>query len=123
MEEEMILADLFQIESRKEKLEKELKRGKTPELEKEQALTERLRTALELGTPLRELEFSSAEEKLLRSFAFLSQKPLFFMLNLDEGDIPLIDSPERIFPGQKAAHGSPGLLRKDRTGDPAIGSG
>ncbi|NOR15312.1 MAG: redox-regulated ATPase YchF, partial [Candidatus Aminicenantes bacterium] len=101
MEEELILADLFQIESRAEKLEKELKRGKTPALEKEQALIERIRTTLEQGTPLRELELSSAEEKLLRSFAFLSQKPLFFMLNLDESDIPFIDSPEKVYPVQK----------------------
>jgi len=101
MEEEILLADLFQIESRAEKLEKDLKRGKTVELEKEQELMDRLRSALEKGTPLRELEFTPVEEKLLRSFAFLSQKPLFFMLNLDEGDIPLINSPEKIIAAQK----------------------
>jgi GTP-binding protein YchF len=97
MEEEIILADLFQIESRKEKLAKELKRGKTPELEKEQALMDRLRDSLEEGTPVREFELTPAEEKLLRSFAFLSQKPLFHMLNLDEDDIPLIDTPDKIY--------------------------
>jgi GTP-binding protein YchF len=97
MEEELILADLFQIESRTDKLEKELKRGRTPELEKEQALMDRIRTALEEGIPARELEFVPAEEKLLRSFALLSQKPLFFMLNLDEADISLIDSPDKVY--------------------------
>lgn len=96
MEEELILADLFQIESRAEKLDKELKRGRTPELQKEQALLELLRMALEKGSPIREMEISPAEEKLLRSFAFLSQKPVLLMFNVDEADIPLIDSPEKI---------------------------
>ena len=43
------------------------------------------------------LVFSAAEEKLIRNFAFLSQKPLFHMVNVDEKDIPLIESPEKIY--------------------------
>ncbi len=95
MEEEMMLADLVSLESRLEKLVKELKRGSTPDLELEKNLLERLKARLEQGQPLFDLELSEAEDKLLRSFAFLSRKPLFHLINLDEQDIPLLENPER----------------------------
>lgn len=101
MEEEMLLADLFSIESRVEKLEKELKRAKNPEGEKEMALLNHIRSGLEEGKAIRELSLSPAEEKLIRSFAFLSQKPLFHIINVDEKDIPLIETPEKIYASDK----------------------
>ncbi len=97
MEEEMMLADLVSLESRLEKVTKELKRGGTPELELEKNLLERLKEHLEQGLPLLDLELSELEDKLLRSFAFLSRKPLFHMINLDEQDIPLLETPERFY--------------------------
>ncbi len=95
MEEELILADLASVESRLEKLDKELKRTKNPEGEKEKGLLERIRTQLENGEAIRELGFSEAEDKLIRSFAFLSQKPLLHMVNVDEQDISAIENPEK----------------------------
>ncbi|TET25566.1 MAG: redox-regulated ATPase YchF [Candidatus Aminicenantes bacterium] len=101
IEEELILADLVSIESRLEKLEKELKRSKNPEGEQEKELLEKLNSLFEEGRAIRELSLSSSEEKLIRSFAFLSQKPLLHMINVDEKDIPLIEDPERIYPTKK----------------------
>lgn len=101
MEEEMILTDLISVESRLEKLEAELKRGKTPENAKEKDLLELLQTSLQEGKAIREVTLSSDEEKLTRSFSFLSQKPLFHIINLDEEDISLIDTPEKIYPPEK----------------------
>lgn len=98
MEDELILADLVSAESRIEKLEKELKREKNPQGEKEKDLLERIRAHLEKGEGLRVLELSETEEKLIRSFAFLSQKPLLHMINLDEKDIPAVETPEKFFP-------------------------
>jgi GTP-binding protein YchF len=94
MEDEMILADLMSAESRIEKLEKELMRNKTPEGEKELALLGRLKAELERNVPLRTIPLAEAEDKLLRSFAFLSQKPLLHMINLGEQDIPRLDTQE-----------------------------
>ena len=91
MEEEIILADLMSVESRLEKLDKELKRGKTAEWEKENSLLTGLKEKLEQNIPVRELSLSEGEEKLLRSFALLSEKPLFHMINVDEEDIPGIE--------------------------------
>ena len=49
----------------------------------------------------RSLPFSPTEEKLIRSFAFLSQKPLLHIVNVDETDISLIENPEKIYPAEK----------------------
>jgi GTP-binding protein YchF len=101
MEEELLLADLISIESRLEKLEKELQRSKTPEGEKEKELLDTLRMHLEEGRGIREVELSTQEEKLISSFAFLSQKRLLHMVNVDEKDIPLIENPDNFYPSRK----------------------
>lgn len=101
MEEELILADLVSIESRLEKLDKELKKSKNPEGEKEKELLKTLHSHLEEGQGIREMELSPQEEKLIRHFAFLSQKSLLHMVNVDEKDISLIESPEKFYPSKK----------------------
>jgi GTP-binding protein YchF len=101
IEEELVLADLVSVESRKEKLTKELRGMKNPDGEKEMVLLTSLQADLEDGKAIRELNFTPAEAKLIRSFAFLSQKPLFHMLNVDERDIDLIETPEKIFSSDK----------------------
>jgi len=101
MEEELILADLVSIETRLEKLEKELKRSIVPEGEKEKELLERLRPHLEEGKAIREIDLSPSEDKLSRSFSFLSQKTLLHMINVDEKDIPLIENPGKIYLSEK----------------------
>jgi GTP-binding protein YchF len=86
MEEELLIADLGSIEARLEKLDKDLKKAKSAEGEKEREVLARLRAFLEDGKPLRAFPFHEAEEKLVRSFAFLSQKPVLHMINADESD-------------------------------------
>src|SRR4028119_192553 len=56
MEDELILADLGVVERRLERLERDLKKGQTPELRKEQEVLARCRLALEEGRPLRALQ-------------------------------------------------------------------
>src|SRR5437867_8624666 len=51
MEDELILADLGVIERRQERLEKDLKKARSAELERESDLVTRCRTALEEGRP------------------------------------------------------------------------
>ncbi len=101
MEEELLLADLISIESRLEKLHKELQRSKTPEGEKEKELLETLRVHIEEGRGIREVDLSPQEEKLISSFAFLSQKRLLHMVNVDETDIPQIENPDKFYPSPK----------------------
>ncbi len=99
MEEELMLTDLISAAARLEKLEKDLKKVKDPEAEREKAALTIVRTGLEQGQPVRALSLPAAEEKTVRSFAFLSQKPLLHMVNCDEQDIPLIESPEKLLSG------------------------
>src|SRR4051812_27259982 len=87
MEDELILADLGIAERRLERIEKDLKRGKSPELEKERDLVQRCKDALEHGTPLRTLQLAGDDLKRLRGFQFLSAKPLLLVINLDEADV------------------------------------
>jgi len=84
MDEELILADLGVAERRLERIHKDLKRGRSPELERERELIERCYTELEQGRPLRALELDGPERKLLRGFQFLSAKPLLLVINVDE---------------------------------------
>jgi ribosome-binding ATPase len=88
MEDELILADLGVTERRLERIEKDLKKSKTADLELEKALMIRCREALENGTPLRALGLAGDELKRLRGFQLLSAKPLLIVINLDEADVP-----------------------------------
>ncbi len=92
MEDELILADLGIAERRLERLDKDLKKTRTPELEKERDLVERCKAALERGEPLRALALTGEDLKRLRGFQFLSAKPLLLVINVDESDIAIIGS-------------------------------
>ncbi len=92
MEDELILADLGVAERRLERLEKDLKKGRSAELEKERDLVHRCQNALEEGKPLRALELTGEDLKRLRGFQFLSAKPLLLVINLDEGDVSAVGS-------------------------------
>ena len=87
MEDELILADLGIAERRLERIEKDLKRGKSTELDKERDLVQRCKTALEEGKPLRSLGLTGDDHKRLSGFQFLSAKPLLLVINLDESDL------------------------------------
>ena len=83
---ELILSDLVVIEKRLERLEKDRKKIKSPELDHEFAVLERFKKQLEDNRPLRELELTPEDEKRIRGFQFLSQKPMLIVLNLGEQD-------------------------------------
>jgi ribosome-binding ATPase len=87
MEEELLLADLGVVERRLERLERDLKKGATTDLRREQEVLERCRTQLEEGRPLRSLQLEAGDARRLRGFQLLSAKPLLLVLNLDEADL------------------------------------
>ncbi len=84
VEFDLMVSDLTQIEKRLERVEKDLKRARTGDLEREQALLIRSKEALEQEQPLRELEMTADEKKLIKGFMFLSQKPILYVLNIGE---------------------------------------
>src|SRR6266481_4949939 len=58
VEMELILSDLVVVEKRMERLDKDRKKTKAPELDREYALLERCKAALEANTALRTLELT-----------------------------------------------------------------
>lgn len=95
MEDELILADLGVVERRLERLEKDLKKSRSADLEKERDLLGRCKDALENGQPLRALGLAGEDLKRLRGFQLLSAKPLLVVINLDEADAAAGASVER----------------------------
>src|SRR5471030_3267568 len=81
IETELILSDLVVVEKR---LEKDRKKIKNPELDREFDLLVKCKASLEDNRNLRQLELEADDEKRLRGFQFLSQKPMLYVLNIGE---------------------------------------
>jgi GTP-binding protein YchF len=84
VEFDLMVSDLGQIEKRIERVQKDLKKMKTPELEKEFDLLKRANEHLGSEKPLREMEMTPEDKKRLRGFMFLSEKPILYVLNISE---------------------------------------
>ncbi len=84
VEFDLMVSDLGQIEKRLERVEKDLKKMRSAELEKEFELLNRAKAHLEAERPLRELEMTGDDKKRLRGFMFLSEKPILYVLNVSE---------------------------------------
>jgi ribosome-binding ATPase len=81
---DLMVSDLGQIEKRIERVEKDLKKMKTADLEKEFDLLKRAKVHLETERPLREMEMTPEDKKRLKGFMFLSEKPILYVLNVSE---------------------------------------
>jgi GTP-binding protein YchF len=88
---EFTLADLSVMEKRIERLKVAGHHGSPAEREandRELELLERLHGPLTGGTPLRGQSLAAEEEKSIRGFRFLTQKPVLVLLNVGESDLP-----------------------------------
>jgi hypothetical protein len=81
---ELLLADLGVVEKRLERLSKDIKKVRNPDLDSEYALLQRCQEALESERPVRSLTLTEAEHKRLRGFGLLTSKAQLVVLNLDE---------------------------------------
>jgi hypothetical protein len=84
VEFDLMVSDLGQIEKRLERLVKDLKKMRSPELEKENELLIKAKAHLETEKPLREMEMTPEDKKRIRGFMFLSEKPMLYVLNVSE---------------------------------------
>ena len=92
IEIELMLNDLEQLSRRLERLDRDLKKKRDPLLEHEQAVLLRAKAALEAEQPLRGLELSAEEAKLINGYMFLSRKPMLCAVNLDDEEAPHLDT-------------------------------
>ena len=87
---EFMLADLALVDRRLERLKQSGRHGTPAEKEaneREEAVIVRLKAGLEAGSPIRDVELDQDEEKAIRGFRFLTQKPVLVLLNVGESDI------------------------------------
>jgi hypothetical protein len=84
LELELVLADLEVVDRRLERLEASIRKQRKEAEVREHALLGRLKTALEAETPLRAVDLTPDEARLVRGFTFLSQKPILHLVNVDE---------------------------------------
>ncbi len=83
--EELLLSDLLIAEARLDRIRHGYKRGiRSNELEGEEKALEKIVGRLNENVPVRGLELSPQEEKTIRGYRFLTQKPLLLILNSDE---------------------------------------
>lgn len=86
--EELLLADLGVIEGRLERLEKaKVQKRQTPSEAVEHATLLRIHKHLESLQPVRTLDLTADEERSIRSYAFVSGKPLILVANIGEDDL------------------------------------
>jgi len=88
---EFVIADLALVDRRLDRLKASGRHGTPAEREsneREEVVLVRMREALEAGRPIRDVELDEDEEKAIRGFRFLSQKPVLVLLNVGESELP-----------------------------------
>jgi hypothetical protein len=83
-ETEFILSDLAVIETRIERIKKQVHKTGDEQGKKELPVLEQCRQDLEAEKPLREVEFTKEEAHILKTYQLLSIKPMLIALNFDE---------------------------------------
>lgn len=107
---EFTFSDLAVIEKRIDRIDVTLNKVRGPEREaheRERAALLRCKAVLEAGDPIREVELDPEEEKMLRGYGFLTQKPLLVLLNV--GEEQLGGEAERLVAAAREQFGRPGV--------------
>jgi len=104
---EFILADMVQIENRLERIKKQAGKKENTALIQEEKLLAQCLTHVGDGKALATLDFGQNDEKALKGFRFLSQKPMMIVVNTSEENT------------DEAAGATEGL-RKTATGYPVV---
>ncbi|PYQ34842.1 MAG: redox-regulated ATPase YchF [Acidobacteria bacterium] len=90
-ETEFILADMAVVESRVEKIHKQIGRGHDELMKKELPVLEKCLALLQQEKPLRNEDLSPEELHILKTYQLLSLKPMLIALSLDESQQPIME--------------------------------
>ena len=82
---ELALADLAQVEKRRERIKKQLRTSKEALLE--DTLLERIQAQLDAGGAVRSLGLSDEEANLVKPLGLLTAKPIIYATNVSEDDL------------------------------------
>ncbi len=84
---ELMIADLEIITSRLERIRKKARTSKDKNDIIEVEALEKAQIALEKNQPLRQVDFKDEEQKILKSYSFLTIKPIIYLANIKESDL------------------------------------
>jgi ribosome-binding ATPase len=88
---EFILADMAVLESRVEKIHKQIGRGSDDLMKKELPILEKCLALLQQEKPLRNENLSPEELHILKTYQLLSLKPMLIALSLDESQQAIME--------------------------------
>ena len=84
---ELAIADLDIINNRLERVAKKARTSKDKDDILEVEVLEKCKKALEENTPIRQLEFTEEERKLLKTYSFLTGKPIIYVANIEGNEL------------------------------------
>merc|ERR1712078_199517 len=82
---ELNLADLSQLQKRRERIKKQIKTNKDAAVE--DLTLEKIELSLEKGIPVRSIDLSNEETMIIKQLGFLTAKPIIYATNLSESDL------------------------------------
>ena len=89
---ELAIADLDIINNRLERVSKKARTTKDKNDLLEVETLEKCKNLLEQNIPLRQLELTEEEEKAIKSYSFLTQKPIIYLANIPESELDSEDN-------------------------------
>ena len=89
---ELTIADLEIVGNRIDKMKKKVESSKDKEALIEMEALKKAKEALEKNIPLRLVDFSQDEQKALKSYSFLTIKPMIYLANISEDEIASEDN-------------------------------
>lgn len=84
IEIELAMADIGTVEKRLAAVQSKMKAGKTKDLEMEESVLKRWLGVLEQGKMANTIELTDDEQKLVRDVSLLTNKPILYVVNVDE---------------------------------------
>lgn len=84
IKDEFIISDLMIVETRIERLDKQIKKQSTDPAIKERAIMAKLRENLENGVFIKNIALDAESLKVIKTLPFVTTKPIFAVVNCDE---------------------------------------
>ena len=89
---ELAISDLEIINNRIERVAKKARTTKNKDDLLEVEALEKSKEALEKNIPLRQIKYTEEEDKLLKSYSFLTKKPIIYLANISESELDSEDN-------------------------------
>lgn len=84
---ELMLSDLEIVDSRISRIEKRANQTKDKELLNELEVLKKIKAGLDENIPVRRLELSDDENKIISSYRLITAKPIIYMANISDTDL------------------------------------